>query len=492
MNLKQHPPKVSLFEKTALGCGALAGFYGYAGVSILAYPFFNMILGVNAAWVGFALMIPRVWDAVSDPLMGKISDNFESKWGRRRPFILIGAIAMGLLFSSLWIAPTDWSNNQRMTLFIGLHILYFTTYTVFSVPYTALSYEMTPDYHERTSVMAFIAFFHKLGELSSGWILPIAFSLGNAMVSFSSGDIDSDLLGITALGLAIGFLVLMVFGSLPALFVRERHHTILQKMPTKVDFWLSVKSAFKSGPFLILVAVVVFNTLSGVLASGIDQYLLVYYMNGGYTEAGLLQKGLLTTGYGLMGFISIPLITLIAKRLSKKGSLYLVYSLMVIGGLAKWVIFTPGHHIFNLDLFFFTLKVDPIILIDPLLCGPMWVAVKIMLASMMADICDEDELKCGQRREGMFGAMFSWIEKMVVSLSYMGTGIALSASGFQPELGGAQSQATFTSMRLFLCGAPTITALAAILALWFYPIDAQRAKATRATLDQRHETGDPQ
>ena len=104
---------------------------------------------------------------------------------------------------------------------------------------------------------------------------------------------------------------------------------------------------------------------------------------------------------------------------------------------------------------------------------------------MMADICDDDELKNRQRREGVFGAVFSWLEKMVVSVAFLGTGLALTASGFSPELGGDQAQNTFTSMRLFLAGAPTITAVMAIITVYYYPIDETRANLTRQLLEKR-------
>lgn len=116
----------------------------------------------------------------------------------------------------------------------------------------------------------------------------------------------------------------------------------------------------------------------------------------------------------------------------------------------------------------------------------MWVAVKIMLGSMMADICDEDELNHGQRREGIFGAVFSWLEKMVVSLAYLGTGLALSFAAFNPDLGGDQTPETFTKMRLFLAGAPTLTALLAIVAKYFYPLNAERAQLTSEILEKRN------
>jgi GPH family glycoside/pentoside/hexuronide:cation symporter len=190
---------------------------------------------------------------------------------------------------------------------------------------------------------------------------------------------------------------------------------------------------------------------------------------------------LLSSGYAVVGLVSIPIIAWLANLFGKKGSLYFVYGLMVFGGIMKWFIFTPGHHLFYIG----KIAIDPVILIDPILCGPMWVAVKIMLASMMADICDDDELRYGKRREGMFGGAFSFLEKTAWSLSAVASGLTLWLSGYNSALGGNQDPKTFTIMRLFLAGAPAITAVFAIVALKFYPITAKRATETRRKLEER-------
>ena len=477
INTTPQHDRVSFREKLALGVGALAAFFGYAGVSILAYPVYNMILGVSTAWIGVALMIPRIWDGLIDPIVGRMSDNCRSRFGRRKPFIFLGALVMGRLFGLIWSVPAGWSDPMKLAFFIAMQFLFFTAYVIFKVPYNALTYEMSPDYHERTRVMAFTAFFHKLGELASGWMLPFAGLLSAALIV---GAKDLNMSGIRAMGWLIGIVIMAGIGIMPGLFVRERFAHQAEKQ-SQVSVWNSLKGAMKSSAFLTLVAIIVLNTLSGVLAMGIDQYVLVYFMNHGDMATGLLQKGLLTSGYGIVGFAAIPVITWLGAKFGKSGSLYFVYGLMVIGGLAKWFIFTPGHPIIHLG----KVAIDPVILLDPLLCGPMWVAVKIMLSSMMADICDEDELKHGMRREGMFGGVFAWIEKMVLSLAYLGTGLALSLAHFDAGLGGAQAPETFTRMRLFLAGAPALTAVFALIALRFYPIDATRAANTRRQLETR-------
>lgn len=204
-------------------------------------------------------------------------------------------------------------------------------------------------------------------------------------------------------------------------------------------------------------------------------------MADGDITLGSIWKGLLSSGYAVVGFAFIPLITWIANKFGKKGALLFVYWLTVFGSIMKWFIFQPGHEIYYIG----SIAIDPIILIDPILCGPMWVAVKILLESMMADICDEDELKFGKRREGMFGAVFSWLEKTALSLAGLGVGFSIWFAGFNSELGGNQNPNTFLIMRLFLAGAPAITALFAILALKFYPITAELASETRRQLEER-------
>lgn len=482
--------RVPLREKLSLGVGALAAFFGFVGISILAYPVYNMMLGVSATAVGFALMIPRLWDAITDPVVGRWSDNCRSRWGRRRPFVVVGAVTMGLIFVAIWYVPAGWSNSAKLAYFIATQIAFFTAYTIFAVPFTALSYEMTPDYDERTRVMAFLAFFHKVGELLGGWMIPVAVTLGIALTvglgGTATGDDQLNMAGVRAMAWIVGVGVMIVCGALPGLLVRERLVTVAAEQ-SKVSIISGIRGALRSLPFVILVAVIVLNTLSGVLASGIDQYLLVYFMHDGNAAVGLTQKGVLTTGYAVAGFAFIPIITWLAGRFGKKAALYVVYAMMLVGAVGKWFIFVPGREMVSVA----GVPIDLILLIDPLLCGPMWVAVKIMLASMMADICDDDELRHGQRREGLFGAVFSWLEKMIVSAAYLGTGLALGVVGFEVARGAAQSEATFTGMRLFLAGAPGITAALAIVALIFYPIDAARAAETRRQLEERRSSQTP-
>jgi GPH family glycoside/pentoside/hexuronide:cation symporter len=473
--------RVPFWEKLVLGIGGFPSLFGYIGVNTVARTVYILILGVNPFLVGLALFVPRFLDGFLDPLMGKISDNFHSKRGRRKPFIVIGALLMGIIFGLIWMVPEGWGQAAKLAYFIVMQFIFFACYSMFSVPYTALTYEMTPDYNERNSVMAFNAFFHKVAEFCYEWITPLAalFSMAYFAAKLPANQ-TVEINGMRAMAWIVGLVIMAGIGIMPGLFVRERFAGKTQKQE-KVKLFQTCKEAFSSRPFLILVLIVILNVLSGVLAMNMDHIVMTSYMANGDITLGSIWKGLLSSGYAVVGLVSIPIIAWLANLFGKKGSLYFVYGLMVFGGIMKWFIFTPGHHLYYIG----KIAIDPIILIDPVLCGPMWVAVKIMLASMMADVCDDDELRYGKRREGMFGGAFSFLEKTAWSLSAVGSGLTLWLSGYHSELGGNQTPGTFTLMRLFLAGAPAITAVFAILAIKFYPITAERAAETRRILEER-------
>lgn len=337
--------RVPFREKLSLGTGALASFFGFGAIGIMALPVYNILLGVDAKLVGIALMIPRIWDAVTDPLMGRISDNHHSRHGRRRPFVVSGALAMGALFIFVWTVPAGFSDLMKTVYFIVMQMVFFTAFTVFAVPYNALTYEMTPDYNERTRVMAYVAFFHKTGEMLCGWMLPIATALGAAVVGTAAivdGKAVLTMPGVLAMAAIVGVVILGACGALPGLVVKERFQHKTERQD-KVKILAAFQGALGSPAFVILVAVIFLNTLAGVLAASIDQYLLIYFMNDGDVAAGLVQKAFLSSGYA------------------------------VVGSIAKWWIFAPGHTIYRIG----GMAIDPVMMIDPLLCGPMWVAVKI-------------------------------------------------------------------------------------------------------------------
>ncbi|MDQ8205020.1 MFS transporter [Pelagicoccus sp. SDUM812003] len=455
--------KVSLGEKTALGSGYLSLFFGNMAVNSLAMPVYNMTLHVSPILLGTALSIPRLWDAITDPAVGYISDNLHTRWGRRRPLIVLGAILQAIAFGMIWMVPMDWGEKAMAGYLLGSLLFFYTCYTIFGVPLTSLTFEMTPDYKERTRVTSFCGFFHKIGELGYSWLFPLA----------TLSVFGSVMYGVRFVGWAVAILLLGLVGILPGIFVKERYYKVSKKQK-KVKFWSSAAESLRNKAFAVLVALTICQIVAGMFASSTDYYLIVYYMFDGDIAEGSHWKAVLSTGYAIVGIVSIYPINWLSNRYGKKTALNVIFAMVLLGSIGKWVLYTPGN--------------PWKILIDPLLCGPIWTAIAVLLPSMVADICDDDELKHGQRREGMFGSVFLWIQKVGYSLSIFGMTIALQVSGFDAELGGDQSSESILTLRLFLAVSTALWAILAIVILIFYPITRQRAYETRDALEERRGT----
>ena len=453
--------KVSLKEKVALGSGYLPVFLGNAAVQNLAIPFYQMTQHMNPTLLGTVLALPRLWDAVTDPVAGYYSDNLHTRWGRRRPLIFLGAILQGLAFGAIWMAPTSWGDTAKAAYLLISLLVFYTCYAFFSVPLCALTYEMTPDYKERTRVTAFVGLFNKVGEFGYSFLFPLA------GLAIFGGVIT----GVRVVGWGTGLIFLGLVGLLPALFVKERYYHSVSRKQEKVKFWSSFKASMRNRAFVVLIGLTVCQVLAGMFASSTDYYLIVYYMFDGDLVQGSLWKGYLSVGYAIVGIVTIYPVNWLANRYGKRKTLSFIFGMVFFGAVGKWFLYTPGN--------------PWKILIDPIICGPIWTALNVLMPSMLSDVCDDDELRSGQRREGMMGSIFAWIQKTGYSLSVLGMGVALSISGFDASLGGAQNPDSIHTLRLFLSISTAVWAGAAIALLFFYPLTQKRAYEIRDELEAR-------
>jgi GPH family glycoside/pentoside/hexuronide:cation symporter len=452
--------RIGFGEKVALGSGSLAIFYGNSGVKSLAIPVYQMVLGVNPAVLGAVLAIPRVWDALTDPVVGIISDNFHTRFGRRRPLIVLGAVLQAIAFGFIWMVPGGMSHTMTITYLVGTLLLFYTCFSIFSVPLMSLTYEMTPDYQERTRVSTFGGFFQKIGELTYSW----TFWAANLAI------FGGMLAGVRLIGWAIGIVVMGMVGMIPGLLVKERYYKKASKQE-RVRLGPAFRAAFGNRAFTVLLWLTVCQVLAGMLASNIDYYLIVYNMFGGNIVEGTKWKAVLSSAYAIFGIVMIYPINLMANRFGKRTTLSVIFVLLLFGAVGKWFLFTPGN--------------PWKILIDPLLCSPVWTGLVVLTPSMLADVCDDDELQHGLRREGLLGSLFSWIQKTGYALAFFGAGIALNLIGFDSSLGGRQSPSTILGMRLTLASSTVMWSLIAIWLLTYYPLTKERAYQIRDALEAR-------
>ncbi len=469
--------RISFPHKLAYGAGAfvnnlLAAASG--GMMIVL----NLGLGMNPALVGLLGAIPRLTDAFTDPVMGYISDNTRTRWGRRRPFIFAGVFVAGLLFALLWQLPGGKSEMFYFWWFLSGSILFYMGYTLWVTPWVALGYELTPDYHERTRLMGTQNFIGQLAYVVSPWFLWIMNS--GTFFRNQAGEPDQ-VAGAAGLAIVVA-LVTVGLGILPAIFLRERMVDVAtaeaqeagrpQGLGANIrEFLRGFAITMKSRPFLklCLATFLVFNGF--ILISAFASYVIIYYVAGGDQEFGARFVGWAGTVGGLSTFGVVVFMTWLATRIGKRKAFMWGVGVSVVGYLIKWVCYNPHHP---------WLVVVP----APLMAFGLGTLFTIV-PSMIADVVDTDEVQTHERREGMYGSIFWWTVKLGLSAALAGSGYLLNATGFDVSLGGSQAPETITWLRLCDAGIPAVTSLVALWAVYTFPITEEKANAVRRQLEDR-------
>lgn len=439
---------LSKIEKTAWGVSGSSENILHNTTNIMANPILNIGLGVSPMLVSIALTVPRIWDAFTDPLMGRISDNFKSKMGRRRPFILFGGLLTGLAFMLLWMLPRGWGEMATFGLFLSYMLIFYTCFTVFIVPYLALGFEMSPDYNERTTLMSYRSFFSLVGGIMMQWIY-----WGCTRPCF-----DDTVQGMKVVGSVIGGVVIIT-SVITALFCKERVPQIKKAKPAhKLSFYESFSVAWKVKPFVQVVGVCVLIIVGQLSIMQIGMYLNIYYVCEGSQEfAGRLQ-GIIGTGYTLSSLLVIPAVAWCSNRFGKRTTLRSLMTIGAVGSLLSWVLINPNYPYLQIVGLF--------------LGGPAVTGLWIIAPSMIADVCDWDEWKNGLRREGAFGAAYGWFTKLGSSASILISGSVLVLTGFNADLGAGQAPGTILGMRALVALVPATTFVGAYLLLRNYAVDA--------------------
>ncbi len=469
--------RISLIHKVVYGLGAFVNNLLAAAIGGMVIVL-NLGLGMNPALVGLLGALPRLTDAITDPLMGYISDNTRSRWGRRRPYIFVGAIASGVIFMLLWQLPLGKSENWYFWYFLIGSLVFYLGYTVFATPWVALGYELTPDYHERTRLMGVQNFMGQLAYVVAPWFLLIM------QAQMFDGMVD----GASWLAIAIGIFVIGV-GIVPAIFLRERFshpeptaEEIAAREAGSTTLWDAVRKnlvefgkgfvmTLKVGPFLKLCAAtfLVFNGF--MLISSFQFYVIIYYVFGGNTELGAEYAGWSGTIGAVSAFIVIGIVTWMSTRFGKRKAFFIAIGISCVGYAMKWFCYNPA--------------VPWLLLVPAPLMAFGLGGLFTLMGSMIADVCDYDEVQSYERREGMFGSIFWWVVKLGMALALAGGGFLLNATGFDVALEGNQTERTIFLMRFFDVVVPIVTSVLAMWAVATFPITEEKAHEIRAELEQR-------
>ena len=463
--------KISFGQKFSYGLGMLGNNVQAAAVGAMQI-ILNLGLSMDPRLVGWLGAIPRFFDALSDPVMGYISDNTRSRWGRRRPYIFWGAITSGIMFALMWQLYPGRSQWFYFWLYMFTSNIFFVCYTVYATPFIALGYEMTADYHERTRLLGFS---NIMGQIA--WLLCPGFYWFVWNPKLFSNPVTGEgdpVQGARTLAIIIG-VAIAVLGIMPAIFTKER---FTHPARSRESMWTNFRNFFKgfaitwkSRPFIKLCAAtfLVFNGYQ--LGATYTFYNLRYYLFGGDAPKATELNfwfGILSS---LCTFGIIYLTTWVSTKIGKRRTFFIMTSVSVLGFAVKWFTYNPQHP-------YMLLLSAPLIACG---IGSLFTAV----GAMVADVCDLDELQTGKRREGMYGAIYWWMVKVGMAAASLIANYLLVASGFNVKLEAAQPERTLFLLRAYDCGIPLVCAVLAIVIVLTYEITEGRAHEIRRELEKR-------
>lgn len=454
--------------KIAYGLGTGNDMWGHWLYPAVAYPIFNIFLGVAPGLVGLALALIRVFDAASDPFFGWLSDNTRSRFGRRRPYILVGSVLAGLGLPLLFLVPLGWTGSGLFWWMLLSNALYLPMISCFNMPYQSLGNELTPDYEERTSVMSFKYAISNLFQVANFLALP--FTNLWFFREAASGR-QNTLLGIqvymSVLGLTMASIGVIIF-----LNVKERYYgNVAARHQEKVSIRASLYQTLSCRPFRTILLVSLAFTMGTSLLGSLGYYTTVYYVNGGNTVAGNNWNGLMGLSYMACGFVGAPALGWVGRRTGKRVAMFIALAIALSAFGGNWFWFNPAH---------------PWLQLVGTAAGSFATSGFFMIsASVGADIIDYDELQTGKRREGAFSACSSWINKLGGASGYFIAGQILSLIGFDAGLRGPQSAHTILWMRIFLSGFPVAGIGLAMILLWRFALTKEESYAIRQRLEER-------
>ena len=462
-------PQVPFGKKVAFGLGMLANQMFPAALGIFMVVLVQDLGFPGWMW-GILFFLPRVFDSITDPIMGFISDNTKSTWGRRRQYVFIGAIIMGISFIAMWQLYRENGVTFNFTYFLLWSIVFYLGLTIFSVPYVAMGYELSDDFHERTDIMATAQWIGQWAWVIAPWFWVVMYD----PEWFPNADTATRTL---ALWVGIGCAVLAM---VPAIFIKGPSTadddslaplTIKTIGKSVIGIIDSFKEAFNYIPFrkLCISTFLIFNAFNTI--ASFSFFIVVYYLFQGDAAAA----GVWPTLFGSLGalvttFLVIPIVAKMSKVMGKKQAFIVSQSISIVGYVLLWFLFVPGKpYLFIFALPFFSFGIGSLF---------------TLMMSMTADVCDLDELKSGKRREGIFGAIYWWMVKFGFAIAGLLSGAILSIVGFDATAE-TQSENAITGLRLFYSGLPILGTMIAIFVMKDYGLTEERANDIRNELNRR-------
>lgn len=438
--------------------------------ALLVFVVYDGELRLGAAAIGLVGLIIRLWDALNDPLIGNLSDRTRSRWGRRHPYIAVGAVAGALCTLLLWNPPTAWDASALWWYLLIGAFLYYTAFSIYSVPYFAMGLEMSTSERDRDGLMGWRVAANNLVLCA----MPAApMLIYNGMLADGPADSLARLSWILAgLILASGLLASVVLKA-----PRELPGQT-ENPPGLID---SFRAAYRNRALLTATGIVSLALLALVASSTMLLYMnlaLVFPFGELDTRKEEATRLMAITGFAgaALGLAVAPVVGTLAAKFGRKAVLSAALTLAAAAFVASPWLFRPDLPLVQLALHL------------PVSLGVT--CVFVLTAPMIGEVCDMDEIEHGTRREGTFAAIFNLGFKISIAVALFAAGVLVSASGFSFDLQG-QSAATLAQLKLSFVLLPALCIVAAFLLARIYPLDADVIARFRLAKQTASASGEP-
>lgn len=443
--------KLSLKTKLAYGVGGLGVEIPNNILVFFLLFFLTNVAGLNPTLAGSVLLISKVWDALFDPIIGILSDSTRSPLGRRYPWMLAGAIPLGVCFYLQWLIPSTTHQGLLFAYFSTIALLFYTAFTVVGVPYSTLAAELTTGYDESTKLVSFKAAFSIGGSLLSLTLAQVIF----AYIKHPSQKylILGALSGIIAM-LAV---FICVWGTY------KRYKSIQkQRIPVSNQSFIPIKQqlqiALSNFPFLCVVGIYLCSWLGLQLTAAILPYFVINWMHlpdQHFTQTALAVQG---TALTMIFFWSA-----VTQKVGKKAVYCMGIPLTICALIGLY--FLQPHQV----KLMYTLAV---------MVGIGLSTAYLIPWSMLPDVLDLDELNTGQRREGLFCALILQFQKIALAIALFLVGKILAWAGFISTISGqslaTQPESAMMAIRLLIGPVPALILFFGLVCAYFYPITRDR------------------
>lgn len=432
------------------GAGSLAMAVLFNATNYLLLRFLTDHVGVAAGTAGLLLAISKLYDAVTDPIMGAISDRTHTRWGRRRPYLVTGGVLCALSLVLMFSIPIIFGTDVSAATVLALLLFYATAYTVFNVPYMAMPAEMTSGYHERSRLMIYRVAAIGLGQILVGAISP-----------FLIGYFGGGAAGHAGMSVVLGLFI--IAGSVLCFSMTAKAHVIFRSVSEQRVGWVERFRTVCSNASFIWLLLLKVALLLGVAVTGSTlAFLTVRILK---VPDSVLGHLIIATTLGTI--LSLPLWFRLSMRIGKKGT-YICASVVFILVSLSWLLASPGES-------------PAIFLARGFLKGVGSGGLILISQSMLPDVIEYDHLKTGLRREGLYAGFYTTVEKLAFALGATLTGLILQWSGYIPSRGMhvEQPESAITGIYICVAIAPAVAVALSVLCAWLYPLNAKGLETLR-------------